>query len=250
MPHPQLKNSILQLAVSGRLVNQIASEGNANDLLTQIQKEKQKLIAQVKIKKSKTQSSIYKKEGRWFEKSGKEEKDITDDLPFEIPGNWTWARLGEIGEFTGGKTPSSESLRAEGNIPYYKVSDMNRIENQKFMIKTEAYLDSSYTGKLFKKNTIIFPKNGGAVFTNKKRILTTDSLIDLNTGAFSFSNQLDLEFVYLMFQTIDFRKHYKGTALPTVDTEEVKNILWGIPPLAEQKRIVQKIEELFNTINS
>lgn len=53
---------------------------------------------------------------------------------------------------------------------------MNRIENQKFMIKTEAYLDSSYTGKLFKKNTIIFPKNGGAVFTNKKRILTKQLL--------------------------------------------------------------------------
>ena len=61
MTHTQLKNSILQLAVSGRLVNQIASEGNANDLLTQIQKEKQKLIAQGKIKKSKTQSSTYKK---------------------------------------------------------------------------------------------------------------------------------------------------------------------------------------------
>ncbi|MDO4514487.1 MAG: restriction endonuclease subunit S [Lachnospiraceae bacterium] len=231
MTPQELKASILQLAIQGKLVPQLPEEGTGEELFLQIQAEKQALIKSGKIKKEKTLPEI-----------------TEDEMPFDIPESWKWCRITECGVFISGYTPKPPELSDNGILPYFKVSDMNTPGNELFLVNTCNYLNSS-TSKYFLKNTIVYPKNGGAVFTNKKRILAQDSVVDLNTGGYYPIAPLDLMFVYIFFSNIDFRKCYKGTALPTIDMDKLKSKLFPLPPLAEQKRIVAKIEELLPLID-
>ena len=226
MTPEQLKASILQYAIQGKLVEQRPEEGMGEELYQKIQAEKQRLIKEGKIKKEKPLAEI-----------------IDDEIPFDIPESWKWCRITDCGVFISGYTPKPTDLTSEGAVPYFKVSDMNTEGNELFLNYTENYLKSS-NPKCFLKNTIVYPKNGGAVFTNKKRILSKNSVVDLNTGGYYPIEPIDLMFVYIFFSNIDFRKCYKGTALPTIDMDRLKSKLFPLPPLAEQKRIVAKIEEL------
>ena len=228
MTAEQLKNSILQEAISGRLVPQDSNDEPASALLARIREEKARLVKEGKLKK----------------------KDLVDipiteeEILFEIPASWEWVRLVDIGYFMSGQTPKSEELSSIGNIPYFKVSDMNVEGNELYMNNASLFLTGNAKYKIFPKNAIIYPKNGGALLTNKKRILVKDSLVDLNTGAYVPSNELNITYVYYLFSSIDFRKHHKGTALPTVDMNSINKLIFPLPPLAEQKRIVAKLEEL------
>ena len=230
MTPQELKNSILQLAIQGKLVEQRPEEGTAEDLYKQIQAEKQALVRKKLIK---------------------EEKELPayDDPPFDIPDSWIWAKITDCGAFISGFTPKPEDLCQCGIIPYFKVSDMNTVGNELWLTKTEQYLKDPMPKRFFLKNTIVYPKNGGAVFTNKKRILAQDSIVDLNTGGYTVIGPVDLQYIYLYFSLIDFRQCYKGTALPTIDMEKLKKRWIPLPPLAEQKRIVAKIEELLPLID-
>ena len=225
MTPQELKNSILQRAIQGKLVEQRPEEGTAEELFLQIQAEKQALISKKLIK---------------------EEKKLPDcdDPPFDIPDSWIWARITDCGVFISGFTPKPEDLCKDGVIPYFKVSDMNTVGNELWLTKTGQYLKDPRPKKFFLKNTIVYPKNGGAVFTNKKRILAQDSIVDLNTGGYTVIGPVDLQYMYLYFSLIDFKQCYKGTALPTIDMDKLKRRWVPLPPLAEQKRIVAKIEEL------
>lgn len=163
---------------------------------------------------------------------------------FEIPEKWKWVRLESLGTLFSGKTPKADELTSSGNIPYFKISDMNSSENQKYMRHTEHYLKTT-PKKIFKAGSIIFPKNGGAVFTNKRRFLVRDSIVDLNTGGFyPNKNYLDESYAFLLLSSIDFREISKGTALPTIDSSKLKSYLVPLPPLGEQRRIVEKFEKL------
>ena len=119
---------------------------------------------------------------------------------------------------------------------------MNATGNEVYLCNSNSFLKLPNSMKLFSKGAVVYPKNGGAVFTNKKRILGQDSLVDLNTGSYTPFSQMDEKFFYYLFSTVDFQKYYKGTALPTVDMDAVQEIVWGLPSLAEQKRIVTAIE--------
>lgn len=230
MTPQELKNSILQLAIQGKLVEQRPEEGTAEELFRQIQAEKQALIRKKLIKEEK-------------------EMPAYDDPPFDIPDSWIWSRITDCGAFISGFTPKPEELCPCGVIPYFKVSDMNTVGNELWLTKTEQYLKDPRPKKFFLKNTIVYPKNGGAVFTNKKRILAQDSIVDLNTGGYTAIGPVDLQYIYLYFSLIDFRQCYKGTALPTIDMDKLKKRWIPLPPLAEQKRIVAKIEELLPLID-
>ena len=120
---------------------------------------------------------------------------------------------------------------------------MNTVGNEKYLSFTAQYYTGNKIKKIFPYNTIVFPKNGGAVFTNKKRILLQPSVVDLNTGALIPYGIVNTEYLFLLFTSIDFREHYKGTALPTVDANFVGKLLFGLPPLTEQERIVAEIEK-------
>ena len=228
MTAEQLKNSILQLAMQGKLVEQRPEEGTGEELYKELIHEQKALIKQGRIKQKNQLGDI-----------GEEE------IRYDIPPSWSWARIEECGYFVSGYTPKNNQLSTEGTIPYFKVSDMNTVGNEKYLSITDLYLSPDVVNpKIFEEGTIVYPKNGGAVFTNKKRVLIKKSIIDLNTGGFKSLKPLDFDFIYLLFSSIDFRQYSKGTALPTVDMEKIRKILFPIPPLAEQKRIVAKIEEL------
>ena len=160
-----------------------------------------------------------------------------------MPDGWEYIRLSSIAYLSSGFTPAATELNSIGKIPYFKVSDMNTVGNEKYLSFTAQYYTGNKIKKIFPYNTIVFPKNGGAVFTNKKRILLQPSVVDLNTGALIPYGIVNTEYLFLLFTSIDFREHYKGTALPTVDANFVGKLLFGLPPLTEQERIVAEIEK-------
>ena len=181
-------------------------------------------------------------------KKDKEIPDILDkEIKYVLPSNWRWARLMSVGTFISGYTPQPSELSESGIYPYFKVADMNTPGNELFLKYTESYYDGE-PKKFFDKGTIVYPKNGGAVFTNKKRILAQDSIVDLNTGGYSPYAPIEMMYAYFFFQTIDFNHYHKGTAVPTLDMDKLRKMLIPLPPASEQKRIVKRITELLSII--
>ena len=246
----RLRKSVLQM------VPQDPADEPASELLGRIREQRRKLDAEGKAKLPKGGESVIfcGSDGRRYEKrmdvKGRESEPvcIEDEIPFEIPESWEWTRLENLADVSGGNTPKKEQLKPVGNIPYFKVADMNSIGNEREMVNAKLYVDDSYTGKTFPAGTIIYPKNGGAVLTNKRRMLVKESVVDLNTGSCTPYLEDCLNYLRLFFETIDFREFYKGTAVPTVNGSLVKELLVPLPSLTEQSRIVKRLEILQNII--
>ena len=148
-----MQKSLLQMAIQGKLVDQCLEEGTGEELYHQIQSEKQRLIKSGKIKKEKPLPEI-----------------TPDEIPFDIPESWKWCRITDCGVFIAGYTPKSTDLFKSGMIPYFKVAHMNYPGNELFLTHTDSYIKNPSL-KSFLKGTIVYPKNGGAVFTNKNAYL-------------------------------------------------------------------------------
>ncbi len=226
-----LKSKLIDAAIQGKLTEQLPDDGTAEELYQQIQEEKQALIKAGKLKKEKPLPEIAEQE-----------------IPFAIPRNWKWVRVGTIAEISGGTTPKSTEVSATGTIPYFKVSDMNVCGNETHMIHANNFIAEGYTGKIFPEGTTIFPKNGGAALTNKRRILVKPSAIDLNTGGCSPIISPMSDWIRLFMDTVDFGKMDTGSNIPTVNATNLKKQLLPLPPLAEQKRIVTKLKEILKHI--
>lgn len=226
-----MKASLLQAAMEGKLTTQKAEDGDAKDILLSIREEKEKLVKEKKKKKEKPLAPV-----------------TDEEIPFDIPENWVWCRITDIGQFANGKTPKTKEFVSEYSYPYFKVADMNTPGNEKIMHIANIGVPNSY--KHFPRGAFVFPKNGGAIFTNKKRILGQDSLVDLNTGVYIPSSCIDSAYAFMLFDTLDFKHLYKGTALPTIDMNKVNKIIFPLPPLPEQRRIVEKLDQLLPLCDS
>ncbi len=226
-----LRKKIINLAIQGKLTRQLPEDGNAEDLYVRIQEEKAKLINVGKIKKDKSLPAI-----------------TDDETAFVIPNNWKWVRLGEITDINGGTTPKSNEVSQTGDIPYFKVSDMNAVGNEKLMVHAKHFINSLYTGKIFPAGTIIYPKNGGAALTNKRRVLITDSAIDLNTGGCTPIIIELLNWVKIFLETVDFNDLDTGSNIPTVNATMLKHSCIPLPPLSEQIRIADILDAIFAQI--
>ena len=227
-----LRIKLLDLAIRGRLTEQVPEDGTSAELYQQIQQEKRSLIKTGKIKKEKPLPIIK-----------------GEEIPFCVPDNWMWVRLGDIAEVSGGLTPASSELRKTGSVPYFKVSDMNVCGNETYMTHASSYISDSYCGKVFPAGTIIYPKNGGAALTNKRRILVTDSAVDLNTGGCTPFLTTCTDWLRLFFETIDFGTLDIGSNISTINATIIKRMLCPLPPLAEQKRIVSIVEKAFSVLH-
>ena len=124
-----LKKSILQEAIQGKLVSQIAEEGTAQELLEQIRQEKLQLVKEGKLKKSALTDSIIFRgdDNKYYEQVGNENIDITEEIPFDLPENWTWVRFGQYVRMSIGKTPPRGETKywANGKYPWVSISDMS-----------------------------------------------------------------------------------------------------------------------------
>lgn len=227
----KLKQSVLQYAMEGKLVKQNPSDEPASELIKKIENEKAELVKEGKIKKSKKLPAI-----------------TDDEKPFDIPNSWEWVRLESISILKNGKTPKKQDIRFKGKYPYFKVRDMNN--NRLYMKNVKNYVGDKYKKQLMPKDTIIFPKNGGAVLTAKKRILVENSLVDLNTSGIIPLSPTYYKYIFYLFSSLDIRNYVKGTALPTIDSKKLKATPVPLPPLKEQKRIVAKIQKLQDSISS
>ena len=144
----QLRKSILQEAIQGKLVPQIAEEGTAEKLLTEISEEKERLIKEGKLKKSALTDSIIFKgdDNKYYEQVNKKCLDITEQIPFEIPENWVWVRMGQIGNWGAGSTPQrGDANYYNGKILWLKTGELNNgiVYDTEEKVTQKAFQDCS-----------------------------------------------------------------------------------------------------------
>lgn len=155
---------------------------------------------------------------------------------------WEYKKLGEVCTIKAGYTPKKNELSDNGAYPYYKVADMNTLGNDVYLDITSSYkIDAN---KLFPKGAIVFPKNGAAVSTNKKRILKYDSIVDLNTGVAIFPKSINEKFAYYWFIDTDFKKYVRGGALPTLDIKSLKDKPFPSIDKSIQFAIVSELDKI------
>ena len=248
-----LKKSILQEAIQGKLVSQIAEEGTAQELLEQIKLEKQKLIKDGKLKKSAlTDTVIFKgDDNKYYEQVGNENIDITEEIPFDLPENWTWVRFGQYVRMSIGKTPPRGETKywANGKYPWVSISDMSDYG----LVTTTKESVSEYAKSLFGEISPV-----GTLIMSFKLTVGRTSL--LNTSAYHNEAIISIyPFVDKNYQARNFLFHIlpiisnlgdtkdaiKGK---TLNSKSLNNLLLPLPPLNEQGRIVAMIELLFDKL--
>ena len=233
MTPQELKNSILQLAIQGKLVEQRPEEGTAQELYAQIQAEKQRLIKEGKIKKEKPLPEI-----------------TEDEKPFEIPDGWMWVRLGNCGSWGSGATPSRTNPEYYGGtIPWLKTGDLNDgIIKEIPEYITELALRKTSV-RLNPPGSVLMAMYGATI--GKLGILARPATT--NQACCACIPYSGIYNKYLFFFLLTSRKSFikmgEGGAQPNISKEKIVNYPMPLPPLAEQKRIVAKIEELLPLVD-
>ena len=251
----QLRQKILDLAIRGQLVPQDSNDEPASVLLEKIRAEKQTLIEQKKIKKDKKSSYItcdlspYQKYTEHFADGSS--KNITDEIPFEIPENWAWCRLGEIGEIITGNTPSKSNEEYYGNkYPFFKPTDL---DSGYFV--TEAQDNLSIKGfEISRKlpiKSILVTCIGATI--GKTGFIRREGTCNQQINAIIASKLIFSEYIYLLCISPYFQneiiKNASATTLPIINKSKFEKLFLPLPPLSEQRRIVEKIEELLALVD-
>ena len=239
MTAQQLKNSILQLAVQGKLVPQDSSDEPASVLLQRIKAEKQELIKAGKIKKDKKSSEIFRGASRnlpyaFCEQIGKEIKDISDEIPFEIPESWEWCRFGNaMINRDSERIPLSVAKRENLDkiYDYYGASGVIDKVDKYLFNKPLLLIGEDGANLLLRSKPIAFIARGEYWVNNHAHVLDT-------VGG------LSMEYICVYINAINLSPYVTGTAQPKMNQEKMNSILVPIPPLSEQRKIVLKIEQL------
>ena len=245
----QLKKSILQEAIQGKLVPQLTEEGTAQDLLEQIKIEKLNLVKGGKLKKSALATSVIFRgdDNRYYEKIGKKCVDITEQIPFDLPDSWSWAR---------GKSVfmPMESTKPSSDFVYIDVDAVNNRLNiidkpKKVRIENAP---SRATRKLH-KNDLLF----SMVRPYLKNIALVDDIYKdaiASTGFYVITPSLGyypmfLYYLMLSNYVVDgLNSFMKGDNSPSINNCHIENYLYPLPPIEEQQRIVEKIEHLMQLL--
>ena len=249
MKAEQLRKSILQLAIQGKLVPQDSNDESASVLLERIRAEKQQLIKEGKIKKDKNDSVIFKgDDNRYYEKVGSEVKDITDDLPFEIPDSWAWTKFLQIVSFELGKTPDrhTDKFWSNGRYPWFAISDLQErsiVSSTKEKISAVA-LKEKFAGKLVPQGTLLMSFK---LTVGRTSILGVDAVHnEAIISVFPIIADKDATRNFL-FNTLSLIVEYVETTDAikgaTLNSSKLSSMFVPLPPLAEQIRIVNEIKK-------
>ena len=173
-----------------------------------------------------------------------------DEQPYTIPSNWVWTRLGEISKLSGGSGfPEKYQGFLDKNIPFYKVGSLKNIDDNFYIENSENYIDNDILteikAKLFPANTIIFAKIGEAIRLNRRAILKENSCIDNNLMALVSNSSCYFRYVYFWLKKEDLYKYAQATTVPSIRQSTLEELEFPLPPLNEQKRIVEKLDFLF-----
>ena len=175
-------------------------------------------------------------------------KCIEDEIPFELPERWAWSRFGSVVTLMSGTTYPTEKELLSGNRLYVKVGDMNLPENKYEIVTSSRYLDDYSSSHLVPTNSVIFPKRGGAISTNKKKLVLRDEIIiDLNIMAFTPISPMTLMYCYYWFLSVDLGKINSGSSVPQINNKDIVPLLFPVPPISEQEKIAQAINPLLET---
>ena len=249
MTAQQLKNSILQMAVQGKLVPQDPSDEPASVLLERIKAEKQELIKAGKIKKDKKSSEIFRGASRnlpyaFCEQIGKEIRDISDEIPFEIPESWEWVRLGMIGETNIGLTYRPADKTISGGTLVLRSSN---IQNDRMDYSDTVYVSCEIPERamIHKGDILICARNGSRALVGKCAIVDKDGMA---FGAFmaKYSSPFN-QYIKLFIDSPSFRQQLDGVKTETINQitqDMLKNQLCPLPPVNEQIRIVEMFYRL------
>ena len=234
----RLKKSILQEAVQGKLVPQDPTDEPASVLLERIRAEKEQLINAGKIKRDKHESVIFRRDNSHYEKLDGTERCIDDEIPFEIPENWVWARFGTaMINRDAERIPLSvnEREKLQKIYDYYGASGV--------IDKVDRYL--------FSKPLLLIGEDGANLLTRSKPIAFIargQYWVNNHAHVLDSSDGLLLEYVAVYINAINLTPYVTGTAQPKMNQEKMNSILIPIPPTGEQFRIVQKINQIFSVI--
>ena len=249
-----LKKSILQQAVMGKLVPQDENDEPASVLLDRIRAEKQRLIAEGKIKKDKHESVIFRRDNSHYEKRGNEEICIDEEIGFSIPDSWELVRLNDIGIYR--KGPFGSSLTKGVFVP--KSSDAVKVYEQKNAIRKDHTLGSYYiTRKYFNEKMKGFAvKSGDIIVSCAGTIGETyvlpegieEGIINQALMRMEIFAPINLDYFLLYFDYVlkeSARSTSKGSAIKNIPPFEIfKQMLLPIPPVEEQVRIVERVQLL------
>lgn len=231
-----IRDALLQAAMQGKLTEQLPEDGDAEELLEQIRVEKEKLVAKGAIKKKKRLTSAEDRE-----------------VPFDIPENWKWQKFGDIVDFNMGKTPPrSESIYWGGDIPWISIADMPKdgvLLKTKEKITAKA-MKEKFGSKIVPKGTLIMSFK---LTVGRCSILGIDAVH--NEAIISIKPIVDKENVFrdYLSRVLSFLSNYGDTkdAIKgkTLNSDSLNNLLIPLPPLAEQRRIVERLDSLLSNIN-
>ena len=236
-----MRAKILDLAIQGKLTDQREEDGNARDLLREIQAEKEKLIKEKKIKK------------------GKPLPEITEEeKPFEIPENWEWVRLGDIAQAVNGDRgknyPKREEYVASGIawINAGHITDDGYLNADKMNYITQNKYDSLRSGKI-QRNDLLFCLRGS--FGKVARIEPfCEGAIASSLAIIRLFNTALREYLFIYLKSPqaanELNKYANGTAQPNLAAKDVLKYLIPLPPLAEQHRIADKVSKLFAQLDA
>ena len=247
-----LKKSILQEAIQGKLVPQIAEEGTAKELLDQIKAEKQELVKEGKLKKSALNDSVIFRgdDNKYYEKIGKKCVDITDEIPFEIPASWAWCHLNDIAESDLGKTMNKGQNSGE-LVPYLCSINVywNKIDLSK--IKQAQFTEIELAKYLLQKNDLLICEGGdigrAAIWDINETMYYQNALHRVRFYGKIFPKFfLYILSLYKALGLLD--KKSKGMTIKHFTKTALNSIVIPLPPLLEQKRIIEKIEQLMQLL--
>ena len=249
----QLKNSILQWAIQGKLVPQDPNDEPASVLLERIRAEKARLVKEKKIKKDKNESIIYRgDDNSYYEKflATGEVKCIDEEIPFEIPNGWQWERIGNIFETTSGSTPLSRNpdYYKNGNINWVRTTDLNNgiLNKTEIQITSKAIID--YNLSILPQTSVCVAMYGGAGTIGKHCILHFDTTINQSVCAIQPNGFCNMDYIHTFIEYqrpfwMDFAAGSRKD--PNINQLIIKHCLLPIPPQEEQLRIVTKLNQLY-----
>ena len=246
-----LKKSILQEAVQGKLVPQDPSDEPAEALLERIRVEKQRLIKEGKIKKDKHESVIFRRDNSHYEKLDGVARCIDDELPFEIPENWCWCRLKSIVNVVSARRVHQSDWRSEG-VPFYrareigKLADTGSVDNELFITEAQ-YTEFSSSGVPHPGDLMVtavgtlgktyIVKDGDRFYYKDASVICFENFGKINPAYLKL-------LMYSPYMEEQIKQNSAGTTVGTITIVKANEYLIPLPPLMEQQRIVDQTERL------